>query len=141
MAFTIHPKLLSDCVYIGEQHLCHVLLMNDRRFPWLILVPKIEDLRDFHELPLNSRDDLYDEIEGASKTLQLDCDAQKLNVAALGNQVPQLHIHVIGRRTDDAAWPGPVWGVGEPVPYEVDELDTFCDELRESLGIDGDEDY
>ena len=104
-------------------------------------MPKIEDLRDFHELPLDSRDDLYDEIEGASKTLQLDCDAQKLNVAALGNQVPQLHIHVIGRKTDDAAWPGPVWGVGEPVPYEVDELDTFCDELRESLGIAGDEDY
>lgn len=138
MAFEIHPKLLADCVYIGELYLCEVLLMNDRRFPWIILVPKAEGLRDFHDLPLDQRDDLYDEIEAVSKTLQMYCDAHKLNVAALGNQVPQLHIHVIGRRTDDAAWPGPVWGSGESEPYGVDELDSFCDELRSALAI-GDE--
>ncbi len=138
MAFQIHPKLLADCVYIGELYLCEVLLMNDSRFPWIILVPKAEDLRDFHDLPLEQRDDLYDEIEAASKTLKLYCDAHKLNVAALGNQVPQLHIHVIGRRTDDAAWPGPVWGSGEAEPYSVEELDSFCNELRTALAI-GDE--
>ena len=140
MSFEIHPKLLADCVYIGEMFLCHVLLMNDSRFPWLILVPKIEGLRDFHDLPLEQRDDLYDEIEAASKTLQFHCQVQKLNVAALGNQVPQLHIHVIGRKTDDAAWPGPVWGSGDAVPYEVDALDSFCDELRSALVLDEDED-
>lgn len=140
MSFEIHPKLLADCIYIGELYLCHVLLMNDSRFPWLILVPKAENLRDFHDLPLEQRDDLYDEIEAASKTLQVQCDAHKLNVAALGNQVPQLHIHVIGRRTDDAAWPGPVWGSGDATPYDLDELDSFCDELRVSLAIDDSED-
>ncbi len=138
MAFEIHPKLLADCVYIGELYLCEVLLMNDSRFPWIVLVPKAEGLRDFHDLPLEQRDDLYDEIEAASKTLKLYCDAHKLNVAALGNQVPQLHIHVIGRRTDDAAWPGPVWGSGEAVPYGVKELESFSNELRTALAI-GDE--
>ena len=138
MAFEIHPKLLEDCVYVGDLYLCEVLLMNDSRFPWVILVPKAEGLRDFHDLPLEQRDDLYDDIEAVSKTLQLYCDAHKLNVAALGNQVPQLHIHVIGRRTDDAAWPGPVWGSGEAVPYGDKELDSFCRELRMGLAI-GDE--
>ena len=138
MAFEIHPKLLADCEYVGELYLCEVLLMNDSRFPWVILVPKSEGLRDFHDLPLEQRDDLYDEIEAVSKTLKLYCDADKLNVAALGNQVSQLHIHVIGRRTDDDAWPGPVWGSGESVPYGTEELDSFCNELRIALAI-GDE--
>lgn len=138
MAFEIHPKLLADCVYVGELYLCEVLLMNDSRFPWVILVPKSEGLRDFHDIPLEQRDDLYDEIEAVSKTLKLYCDAHKLNVAALGNQVPQLHIHVIGRRTDDAAWPGPVWGSGESEPYGPEALDSFCSELRIALAI-GDE--
>ena len=139
MAIEIHPKLLADCVYLGSLYICHVLLMNDNRFPWVILVPKESGLRDFHEVPLELRNELFDEIESVSKALKLHCDAHKLNVAALGNQVPQLHIHIVARRTDDAAWPGPVWGVGEAIPYELEELDSFCDELRSILVMDVDD--
>lgn len=118
--FEVHSQLLNDCTVIGDAALCRVLLMNDARFPWLILVPRIEGLRDFHEVPDEYRTSLFDEIESASKAVQSIIDADKINVAALGNQVPQLHVHVIGRLKSDLAWPGPVWGVGDAVPYEDD---------------------
>ena len=118
--FEVHSQLLNDCVVIGDSKLSRVLLMNDARFPWLILVPRIGGLRDFHEVSVEYRAVLFDEIESASIAVQTIINADKINVAALGNQVPQLHVHVIGRLKNDEAWPGPVWGVGVAVPYEDD---------------------
>jgi len=115
--FALHPRLAADCFVLGDLPLCRVLLNNDARFPWCILVPRLADLRDFHEVPSAHRGALFDEIERVSIALQRIGQADKMNVAALGNMVPQLHIHVIARRTNDAAWPAPVWSAGAGTPY------------------------
>ncbi|MCY4058803.1 MAG: HIT family protein [Gammaproteobacteria bacterium] len=119
MAYSLHEKLSADCESLGDLDLCTVLLMRDHRFPWVILVPRIEGLRDFHDLPRNRAMVLFDEIERVSRILVDEFKAEKINVAALGNQVPQLHVHVIGRYLNDAAWPGPVWNAG--VVQDVDQ--------------------
>jgi diadenosine tetraphosphate (Ap4A) HIT family hydrolase len=115
--FELHPRLAADCFDLGDLSLCRLLLMNDARFPWCILVPRIEGLRDFHDVPREERLTLFDEIERVSKVLAAEANAIKMNVAALGNMVPQLHVHVIARTANDAAWPGPVWNAGPAVPY------------------------
>ena len=133
--FEVHEQLLNDCIVVGDASLCRVLLMNDARFPWLILVPRLLGLRDFHEIPTDHRSTLFSEIESASMIVQEIIDADKVNVAALGNQVPQLHIHVIGRLTSDAAWPGPVWGVGEAIPYDRSELNQRISLVVDTMGL------
>ena len=132
--FEVHEQLLNNCAVVGDANLCRVLLMNDARFPWLILVPRIEGLRDFHEVPLDDRPALFSEIESASLAVKELIDADKVNVAALGNQVPQLHVHVIGRLKSDVAWPGPVWGVGTPVPYQDVERNERTRLVSEAMG-------
>ena len=107
--------------------------MNDSRFPWIILVPRISGLRDFHELPEENRQDLFNEIEILSRTLERIFDVDKLNVAALGNQVSQLHIHVIARSKSDCAWPGPVWSTGKTLPYSKDVHAELVEQLRQSI--------
>ena len=107
--------------------------MKDERFPWLILVPTVPELRDLHEVPSELRLQLFEEIELASKVIGEYGNATKINVAALGNMVPQLHVHVIARRTDDAAWPGPVWNAGPAEPVNEELLTKCVKELRERL--------
>ena len=124
---------MADTRLVAELPLCQCLLMEDARYPWLILVPKVAGLREFHEVPGNVQPQLLKEIEQASVALQGLTDAHKLNVAALGNQVPQLHIHVIARQTTDAAWPGPVWGVGAPEAYPERKRAAFIQALRDVL--------
>ena len=131
--FTLHPKLAADCVQVTSLDLCEILLMNDRRYPWLILVPKRAKLRDLHEIALDDRDSLFNEIDRCSRLLANLQDITKINVAALGNQVPQLHVHVIGRSIHDAAWPGPVWGVGTTEPYSSEELNGRTMHLKAQL--------
>ena len=131
--FTLHPKLAEDCAQVMSLDVCEVLLMNDSRFPWLILVPKRANLRDFHEIAPDDRNALFDEIDRCSRLLAKLPGITKINVAALGNQVPQLHVHVIGRSIYDDAWPGPVWGVGTIVPYGRDELDQKVAYVLEEL--------
>ena len=131
--FTLHPKLAEDCEQVTNLDLCKVLLMNDRRFPWLILVPQRANLRDFHEIAPDDRGALFNEIERCSQLLANLPDITKINVAALGNQVPQLHVHVIGRSIHDAAWPGPVWGVGTTEPYSSEELNGRTMHLKAQL--------
>ena len=133
--FEVHEQLLNNCAVVGDAHLCRVLLMNDARFPWLILVPRIEGLRDFHEVRVNNRSALFSEIESASLAVKKLIDADKINVASLGNQVPQLHVHVIGRLTSDEAWPGPVWGAGVPVPYEDPQRNERIRSVAESMRL------
>ena len=131
--FELHKKLIDDCEHLGKLSLSEVLLMKDERFPWLILVPAVPELRDLHEVPSELRLQLFEEIELASKVIGEYGNATKINVAALGNMVPQLHVHVIARRTDDAAWPGPVWNAGPAEPVNEELLTTCVRELRERL--------
>ncbi len=133
--FEVHHQLLDDCFVLGDAEFCRVLLMNDARFPWLILVPRITGLRDIHEVPPNRRLILFDEIEAASKALSALVATDKVNVAALGNQVPQLHIHVISRSTTDAAWPGPVWGSGDLIPYDSDVRFARSDAVVKAMSL------
>ncbi len=129
MTFTLHPTLARDTAEVARLPLCRVLLMKDRRFPWLILVPERNSVRDLDELPSADRAALIEEIATASAALRQLFQPDKLNVGALGNIVPQLHVHVIARFRTDAAWPGPVWGSGAAEPYEENELE----ETRERL--------
>ena len=112
-SFALHPRLAADTVALGDWPLCRLLLMNDARFPWLILVPARPDLREIHDLPPADRATLIEEIARASAQMQQAFKADKMNVAALGNQVPQLHIHIIARFASDSAWPNPIWGQGQ----------------------------
>lgn len=115
--FELHPRLAADTLFVADWPICRVLLMNDARFPWLILVPRKNDLRDFDDVAVVDKSNFYEEIEAASRALRGIANAKKMNVAALGNMVPQLHVHVVARFSNDEAWPAPVWGVGEPIAY------------------------
>jgi len=132
-AFTLHPTLARDTVEVARLPLCRVLLMNDRRYPWLILVPEREGVREIHELPAGDRAVLIEEIARASEALERLVRPDKMNVGALGNVVPQLHVHVVGRFAGDLAWPGPVWGSGPAIPYSADELEERRGRLRLEL--------
>lgn len=128
--FVLDPTLAGDSVPLEDWALCRVLLVNDAQYPWLILVPARAGLRDFHDLTPEDQVLATTEITRASKALQGLLKADKINVAALGNMVPQLHIHVIARFTGDAAWPKPVWGVHPAEPYGEAALSARIDELR-----------
>lgn len=107
--------------------------MQDSRYPWIILVPEQAGLKDLHDLSDADQITAMREIDLVSRALQGIHEPDKINVAALGNMVPQLHIHVIARFTDDAAWPAPVWGVGDAVPYEPHALEATLRDLRGAL--------
>ena len=131
--FVLHPQLAKDTALIGRIGECLLLLMKDARYPWLILVPEQEGLRELHDLSDDQFSSVTQIIKQTSLRLQTLTEAPKINVAALGNMVPQLHIHIIARREDDASWPGPVWGVGTAEPYTEDELSVLVATLKESL--------
>ncbi len=118
--FRLHERLAADTVELARWELSLVLLMNDSTYPWLVLVPVREGVSELHQLPSGDRAMLMDEIVRAQRALTALAKPDKLNVAALGNQVPQLHVHVIGRYRDDPAWPRPVWGVCPAVSYSPD---------------------
>jgi diadenosine tetraphosphate (Ap4A) HIT family hydrolase len=133
MPFALHPTLARDTVEIARLPLCRVLLMNDRRFPWLILVPERESLREIHDLPSADRSTLIEEIAQAGQVLARLFQPDKLNTGALGNVVPQLHVHVVARLATDAAWPGPVWGAGAAVAHAARDLEELRNRLAEAF--------
>lgn len=133
MSFELHERLAADTLLVTDLALCRVLLMNDRRFPWLILVPRRPGLRDFDDVAGAEKADFHAEIDLASAVLREVAGAEKINVAALGNMVPQLHVHVIARFSGDAAWPSPVWGVGEAEPYGADEARSLVERLADGF--------
>ncbi|MFM7120370.1 MAG: enoyl-CoA hydratase-related protein [Gammaproteobacteria bacterium] len=135
--FELHPQLAADCAVVGDLPLSRVLLMNDRRYFWCILVPRQADRRELHDLSAADGATLFAEIDQVSRAVQRLDDAHKINVGALGNKVPQLHVHVLGRHPTDAAWPGPVWGVGSAEPYEGDDLARRLQDLRAALELPG----
>lgn len=120
--FQLHPNLDRDCVVVGDLPLCRVLLSRDARYPWVILVPRRDDVREIYQLDRADRQQLSSESAALARALAAHFAADKMNVAALGNMVPQLHVHHIVRFHTDAAWPGPVWGVHPPLTYGEDAL-------------------
>ena len=115
--FALHSQLAKDTLFITDLALCRVLLMNDARYPWCILVPRLPDVREIFDLPASDQAAMWREVNLCTERLATLTRADKMNVATLGNLVPQLHIHVIARSIADATWPQPVWGKGEAQPY------------------------
>ncbi|HEY0302769.1 MAG TPA: HIT family protein [Rhizomicrobium sp.] len=116
--FTLHPRLAADAVFVADWALSRVLLLNDARYRWLVLVPRRAAMVELFDLAAPDRAALTEEIARAAQTLKALTGAAKINVGALGNLVPQLHVHVVARNPGDPAWPGPVWGHSPAVPYE-----------------------
>jgi len=135
-AFTLDPRLAADTHAVGDLEFSRVLLMDDARFPWLILVPRQAGLRELIELAREDQHVLLDEINRCAHVLHALQRPDKLNIAALGNVVAQLHVHVIARFVGDAAWPRPVWGCGEPESYAADRLRVRLAALRSALRLD-----
>lgn len=131
--FELHTQLAKDCAVIGDLALSRVLMMNDAQYPWLILVPRRFEITELFELPHIDQQQLLDEISHVSSALAGHCRADKMNIAALGNVVPQLHVHVIARFKTDVAWPRPVWGVAPSIPYEDSALRQRILELESLL--------
>lgn len=131
--FHLHPQLASDTVFIDNLELCQLLLMNDKSYPWLVMVPRRTDIREIHDLSPDDQQTLMGEVTKVSRAVQQLFKADKMNVAALGNMVPQLHIHVIARFESDAAWPGPIWGVVPPVSYTDDALAETAQAIKSAL--------
>jgi diadenosine tetraphosphate (Ap4A) HIT family hydrolase len=132
--FDLHAQLEADSVALVDWRLSRLLLMNDRRFPWLILVPRVLSASEVFDLPVADRAVLWREVDEAASKLKAETGAQKINVGALGNIVRQLHIHVVARNEGDGAWPGPVWGSGTRIPYEAGRLKTLTAHFIASLG-------
>ena len=131
--FRLHERLVADTVEVTALDLSLVLLLDDARFPWLVLVPRRDRLTEIHQLAPADRAVLLDELVLASRVVEALFQPDKLNIGALGNMVPQLHIHVIGRQKDDPAWPGPAWGSGPAVPYAPEALASQTARLRQAL--------
>ena len=137
MAFALHPRLMADTAVIADWPLSRVLLMNDKRYPWIVLVPRRPDLFDIADLDDAARLTLMGEIGRVGVKLKAWAvdhgGCTRINVGIIGNIVPQLHIHVVARVKGDAAWPGVVWGAGQSVPYGAAELSHLVAEFRAFL--------
>ena len=131
--FTLHPQLTADSIELGNCPICKVLLINDSNYPWLVLVPRRNDIRELYQLEQADIEQVQRESLEVSKLLMQHFKGDKLNVAALGNLVPQLHIHHIVRFENDAAWPKPIWGVVNAVAYEENDLDKVSELLKALL--------
>lgn len=135
--FQLHQQLAADTVHIRDLPASALLLMNDSRFLWLILVPRAPGLVELTDLSDADRLQVWHEIDIVARILKAEFRADKLNVAALGNVVPQLHIHIIARQHNDAAWPRPVWGVGAVEPYALDRVDALLAALNKAAEAAG----
>ena len=133
--WSLHQKLAEETVGIGDLALCRVLLADDANYPWLVLVPRLPGLIELIDLDDNAQSQLLNEINLAAHALRSIVQCDKLNIAALGNQVAQLHVHVIARRHSDAAWPKPVWGVAPPAAYDPTVRDGLIGALRRALHV------
>ena len=131
--FQLDTRLAADTVFIGQFHLCEVRLMNDTRWPWLILVPRISGTEEIHDLSPSEQAQIATEIAIAASALKGLTACTKINTAAIGNIVRQLHIHVIARNEGDPNWPGPVWGYGVREEYEEEALKEIVEEAQKEL--------
>jgi diadenosine tetraphosphate (Ap4A) HIT family hydrolase len=134
--WSLHPRLAQDTVPLGDMALTRVLLANDANYPWLILVPRRADLVELIDLNRKAQAQLLAEIDATARALMGATKWDKLNIAALGNQVAQLHVHVIARRKGDAAWPKPVWGAAPPLAYDPAARESLIAAVRRGLQIE-----
>src|SRR5437016_5512458 len=134
-AWSLHSQLKKDTIDIGDLPLCKVLVIKDAHYPWLLLVPRREGAVEIIDLDEVAQAQLMTEISRVSRALKEVTKCDKLNVAALGNLVPQLHVHVIARRTSDAAWPRPVRGVMPPLAHDAEEVQNFINALRRKIWL------
>lgn len=131
--FALDPRLQADSVFIADGPLSQVRLMDDARFPWLLLVPRVAGATEWIDLDGNRQRLLLAEINQISKLLRDEPGVQKLNIGALGNIVRQLHVHVIARSEGDPGWPGPVWGHGMREPYQKSDIRRFAQTIKAAL--------
>ena len=132
--FALDPRLAADSVFVADGPLSQVRLMDDARFPWLLLVPRVPGAAEWIDLDGGQQRLLLAEINRVSHLLRAEPGVEKLNIAALGNIVRQLHVHLVGRHSADPAWPGPVWGNGTAVLHEAGALATLRERWRSRLG-------
>ncbi len=133
--FALDAQLQRDCFFLADFPLCRLLMMNDRRFRWFLLVPRVPGARDAIDLSTADYRKLWEESADLCRAMRIAFTPHKLNVAALGNQVAQLHIHHIARYPDDAAWPAPVWGSGTAQAYDEESRHRYGSELIASLPV------
>lgn len=126
-SFAIDPRLAADTLPVGDLALCTVLLQDDARFPWLILVPRRSGASEVTDLAHDDYDTLMREVRIATRVMLALAKPDKVNIGAIGNLVPQLHVHVVGRFLSDPAWPGPVWGHGTRQPYPAHAAAALAD--------------
>ena len=131
----LHPQLQADCLLIGRFPLCRLLLMRDANYPWFILVPDREDITEIHQLDETDQQQLMRESVLLSRVLETVFSPDKLNIASLGNMVPQCHVHHIVRYRTDAAWPAPVWGRVPVKDYSEDALMRVVDTVKQALSL------
>lgn len=131
--FMLHDQLRRDTLPVCRMKLCLVQLMNDAQYPWLILVPTVEDITEIADLNEKQRKLLINEIAQTQRVLNHVFQPHKLNVGALGNMVSQLHVHVVARYREDPAWPGPIWGKLPPRPYDDAALRSTIAKLQNAF--------
>lgn len=134
MTFSLHPQLEKDCISIGKLGLCRLLLMNDSQFPWFILVPEIEGITEIFQLSKEQRGVMIEESSHLAERLATLYKADKINVAAIGNLVPQLHVHHVVRYKSDKAWPAPIWGKFPAVAYSETAVTETVNLITAGLG-------
>lgn len=134
--WSLDPRLAADSQRLGDLALCRLLVLRDANYPWLVLVPRHAGAVEIIDLDAGGRSALMGEIAAVSRALSDVTRCDKLNVAALGNMVPQLHVHIIARFRSDAAWPGPVWGKAPATAYDPDMLAAFVSTLRKKLSLE-----
>ncbi|QFT83632.1 HIT domain protein [Halomonas sp. THAF12] len=134
---TLDPRLIEDTHPVTELPLCQLRLMDDTRYPWLVLIPRRTGAVEVFDMSEDDQQQLWREAGLLGRALKETLGGDKLNIATLGNMVPQLHLHLVLRREGDAAWPGPVWGQGQAEPYDLDGLAAMRDRLLAIVdGID-----
>lgn len=133
--WSLHPQLTQDTIDIGDLPLCRVLVIKDANYPWLLLVPRREGAVEIIDLDEVAQAQLTTEVSRVARALKEITKCDKLNIAALGNVVPQLHVHVIARRKNDVAWPRPVWGVAPPLAHDAAEVQSFISALRRKIWL------
>ncbi|MFT6178655.1 MAG: diadenosine tetraphosphate (Ap4A) HIT family hydrolase [Paracoccaceae bacterium] len=136
MAFELHPRLEKGTHFIGTSSRCQILLKNNAAFPWLLIVPAVEEgIEDLHQLPADHFAEVAFLIRQVSQFVSDHFQPEKLNVACIGNIVRQMHIHIVGRSHDDPAWPGTVWASDAKKPYTDEEVIEICVKAKLTLGL------
>ncbi len=136
MSFTLHPRLQAGTFELGRLRGCLVLLKNQALFPWILIVPEVEGIEDLHELQIEDYQEVMITLREVSEFVSAHFKPEKLNVACIGNQVRQMHLHVVGRSSSDPAWPGTVWAFEGKSVYSTDQVDEIRAAARVALRLE-----